>query len=142
MFLGKKILLGIFLFAALAFADVNFYSQDTLAFDTTSQKNFQRYSAVPVLGYTEETLMQLGAMILFFLKPDEVGGKLGKSITPIPLIGYQRKSFGYFGRGDLYGRPFLILLKISYMHLQRTAYHFFSVKIQRLKPNPRSTNIF
>lgn len=76
MFLGKKILLGIFLFAALAFADVNFYSQDTLAFDTTSQKNFQRYSAVPVLGYTEETQMQLGAMILFFLKPDEVGGKV------------------------------------------------------------------
>ena len=42
---------------------------------------FQRFSAVPVLGYTEETELQCGAMILLFLKPDKEGKK-------IPEIGF------------------------------------------------------
>lgn len=37
---------------------------------------FQRFSAVPVIGYTEETKLQYGAMILLFLKPDEEGRKI------------------------------------------------------------------
>ncbi len=42
----------------------------------TAKSEFQRFSAVPVLGYTEETELQCGAMILFFLKPDAEGRKI------------------------------------------------------------------
>lgn len=70
MAFGKKILSLFSLFAASAFADTPADSSD-----------FQRYSAVPVIGYTEETQFQCGAMILLFLKPDEAGRK-------IPEIGF------------------------------------------------------
>ena len=44
--------------------------------DDSDGESFQRYSLVPVLGYTEETEFQIGAMALFFLKPDFDGGKV------------------------------------------------------------------
>lgn len=69
------------LLAVCAFADIRFYSQDTLQIDTTRQDHFQRYSAVPVLGYTEETRIQCGAMVLLFLRPNEENGK-------VPEIGF------------------------------------------------------
>lgn len=55
---------------------------DTLLVDSskivTRQKadDFQRFSLVPVLGYTEETEVLYGAMVLFFIKPDEKDGKV------------------------------------------------------------------
>lgn len=67
--------------ASAVWADVRFFSQDTLQIDTSRQDNFQRYSAVPVLGYTEETRIQCGAMVLLFLRPAEEGGK-------VPEIGF------------------------------------------------------
>ncbi len=39
---------------------------------------FQRYSLVPVLGYTEETRLLFGAMVLLFLRPDERDGKVSE----------------------------------------------------------------
>jgi len=40
------------------------------------KKEFQRFSLVPVIGYTEETRLQYGAMFLLFLKPDQAGEKV------------------------------------------------------------------
>ena len=47
-------------------------SASTAAADTS--KHFQWWSAVPVLGYTEETELQYGAMVNFFLPPSFKGG--------------------------------------------------------------------
>lgn len=44
--------------------------------DSTSSGDFQRFSALPVLGYSEETRLQYGAMALLFFKPNEPGGKV------------------------------------------------------------------
>ena len=49
--------------------------------DLEHEDVFQRYSVVPVLGYTEETEFQYGFMALFFLKPDQKGEK-------VPEIGF------------------------------------------------------
>ena len=38
-----------------------------------SEKPFQRFSALPVLAYSEETSLQYGAMLLLFFKPVEGG---------------------------------------------------------------------
>ena len=58
-FLIKK-LLALAAFATPAFAEVKADSTD----------DFQRFSAVPILGYTEETQYQLGAMAIIFFRPD------------------------------------------------------------------------
>ncbi|PWJ70104.1 MULTISPECIES: BamA/TamA family outer membrane protein [unclassified Fibrobacter] len=39
-------------------------------------EDFQRFTALPVLGYSEETELQYGAMAIVFLKPDEQNGKV------------------------------------------------------------------
>ncbi|SHK86995.1 hypothetical protein SAMN05720468_10884 [Fibrobacter sp. UWEL] len=44
--------------------------------DTSAAENFQRFTALPVLGYSEETKLQFGAMAIVFLKPDEKDGKV------------------------------------------------------------------
>ena len=62
-FLTQK-LLALAAFAAPAFAGV------TAEPATDSTDNFQRFSAVPILGYTEETQYQFGAMAIIFFKPD------------------------------------------------------------------------
>lgn len=41
-----------------------------------AQEHFQRFSALPVLGYSEETKLQYGAMTLLFFKPSVPGGKV------------------------------------------------------------------
>ena len=46
----------------------------TTAICNDSTDNFQRFSAVPVLGYTEETQYQFGAMAIIFFKPEFQGG--------------------------------------------------------------------
>ena len=38
-----------------------------------AEKSFQRYSALPILAYSEETELQYGAMLLLFAKPWENG---------------------------------------------------------------------
>jgi outer membrane protein assembly factor BamA len=62
-FLSKK-LLALAAFAAPAFAGVEADSTD----------DFQRFSVVPILGYTEETRYQFGAMAIIFFKPEFTGG--------------------------------------------------------------------
>lgn len=60
-------------------------SSKEINMDLEREDVFQRYSVVPVLGYTEETEFQYGFMALFFLKPDH------SSLTfPLPIT--SRKS--------------------------------------------------
>lgn len=49
-----------------------------------SKEHFQRFSALPVLGYSEETRLQYGAMTLLFFKPNEPDGK----VHEIDLMAY------------------------------------------------------
>ena len=91
-----------------------------------SKDDFQRYSVVPILGYTEETEFQVGVMSLFFLRPDqadglvpEIGltaygstrGQLQLALEPYyylfhdqvsiwGLLKYQDWIAGYYGRGN------------------------------------------
>lgn len=43
-----------------------------------AEESFQRWTALPVLGYSEETKLQYGAMGIFFFKPSEPGGKVAE----------------------------------------------------------------
>ena len=43
-----------------------------------SSEEFQRISVVPVLGYTEETQYQFGAMAILFFKPSFEGGTISE----------------------------------------------------------------
>ena len=54
----------------LCFASIFAFAEDA------SEDDFQRYSVVPILGYTEETEFQIGVMSLLFLRPDEPNGKV------------------------------------------------------------------
>ena len=81
-FLTQK-LLALAAFAAPAFAGV------TAEPATDSTDNFQRFSAVPVLGYTEETQYQFGAMAIIFFKPDFEGGKASE--LDLSFYGTSRK---------------------------------------------------
>ena len=77
-FLIKK-LLALAAFATPAFAEVKADSTD----------DFQRFSAVPILGYTEETQYQLGAMAIIFFRPDNEGGKASE--LDLSFYGTSRK---------------------------------------------------
>ena len=91
-----------------------------------AEDSFQRYSVVPILGYTEETEFQYGFMGLFFLKPETEGGKVPEigittygstrnqlqvalepyfyffhdQITVWSILKYQDWIASYFGRGN------------------------------------------
>lgn len=101
-------------------------SSRNLDVDLTQEDVFQRYSIVPVLGYTEETKFQYGFMGLFFLKPDDRGGKVPEigvtaygstrdqlnltlepffyffqdRVTLWSLLKYQDWVAGYYGHGN------------------------------------------
>ncbi len=76
-FLIQKLLtLATFATPAFAGADVPTPSSaDSTVAVTDSTDNFQRFSVVPILGYTEETKYQFGAMSIIFFKPEIEGGK-------------------------------------------------------------------
>lgn len=107
-------------------------TDSVLAIDAFSGKNevekdsFQRYSVVPILGYTEETAFQYGFMALLFLKPSKKDGKISEvglttygstrgqlqvvlepylylfndKIFLWSLLKYQDWIAGYYGRGN------------------------------------------
>ncbi len=101
-------------------------SSKEISVDLEREDVFQRYSVVPVLGYTEETEFQYGFMALFFLKPDQKGEKVPEigftaygstrdqlhlalepyfyffhdQVTLWSLIKYQDWIASYFGRGN------------------------------------------
>ena len=64
----KKIVTLLCLLCTCAFAEAPAGAEEV--------DDFQRYSVVPILGYTEETKVQIGVMSLLFLRPDEKGGKV------------------------------------------------------------------
>ena len=76
-FLTQKLLtLATFATPVLAGAETPLPSPtDSSVAITDTTDNFQRFSAVPILGYTEETQYQLGAMAIIFFKPEIEGGK-------------------------------------------------------------------
>ena len=43
-----------------------------------SNDDFQRVSVVPIVGYTEETQYQFGAMAILFFKPSFEGGTISE----------------------------------------------------------------
>ena len=61
--------------------------------DSTTEEHFQWWSAVPVLGYTEETEFQYGAMVNFFLPPSFKGGNSQE--IDIAAYGSTRKQFQF-----------------------------------------------
>lgn len=63
--------------------------------DSTASEDthFQRFSALPVLGYSEETKLQYGAMALLFFKPNEPNGKVHE--IDITVYGSTRKQFQF-----------------------------------------------
>ena len=76
-FLTQK-LLTLAAIAAPAFAEAETAVPslaDTTATVSDSTDDFQRLSVVPILGYTEETQYQFGAMAIVFFKPEFEGGK-------------------------------------------------------------------
>ena len=63
---------------------------DTASADTS---HFQWWSAVPVLGYTEETELQYGAMVNFFIPSSFKGGNSQE--IDIAAYGSTRKQFQF-----------------------------------------------
>lgn len=56
-------------------------------------EHFQRFTALPVLGYSEETKLQFGAMGIVFFKPQEKGGKVNE--IDVSALGSTRKQFQF-----------------------------------------------
>lgn len=56
-------------------------------------EDFQRISALPILGYSEETKVQYGAMALIFFKPDEPNGMVPE--IDISVQGTTRGQFSF-----------------------------------------------
>lgn len=54
------------------------FAQETQEKSKSGEGNFQRFTALPVLGYSEETALQYGAMAIIFLKPSFEGGQTGE----------------------------------------------------------------
>ncbi len=63
-------------------------SADTSATKTEAD-DFQRFSALPILGYTEETGIEYGAMLLLFFKPEYTGGRT--TTVDFAVIGTAKK---------------------------------------------------
>lgn len=60
---------------------------------TTAEEaeHFQRFSALPVLGYSEETALEYGGMLLLFFKPSFEGGET--STIDFAALGTTKKQF-------------------------------------------------
>ncbi|MDY6332135.1 MAG: hypothetical protein SPL52_11575 [Fibrobacter sp.] len=92
-FLTQK-LLTLAAIAAPAFAEAETAVPslaDTTATVSDSTDDFQRLSVVPILGYTEETQYQFGAMAIVFFKPEFEGGKASE--LDLSFYGTSRKQF-------------------------------------------------
>lgn len=71
-----KISLGIFAFSfSISFATeiAELKTSENLPTEPADSVHFQRFAALPVLGYAEETKLKYGAMLLFFTKPNAPG---------------------------------------------------------------------
>jgi len=108
-FLTQK-LLTLVTFAAPLFAGETseLSGTDSTVTLADSTDDFQRFSAVPILGYTEETQYQLGAMAIIFFKPEFEGEKATE--LDLSFYGTSRKQFTgsispkfYFLRGLISG---------------------------------------
>lgn len=55
--------------------------------------NFQRFTALPILGYSEETELQYGAMTILFFKPSFKGGQTSE--IDLAAYGSTRKQFQF-----------------------------------------------
>lgn len=89
MRLIRKILYSSLLLCSYAIGQANADSAQVEA--TSTKKDFQRFSLMPVLGYTEETEYQIGAMAILFFKPNFEGGKTTE--MDLALYGTTRRQF-------------------------------------------------
>lgn len=60
----------------------------------STEDDFQRWSALPVVGYSEETKFQYGAMGILFFRPEEKGGKVSE--IDVTAYGSTRGQFQFF----------------------------------------------
>lgn len=60
------------IFCAMGLASCGLFAEEV------ATENFQRFTALPVLGYSEETELQYGAMGILFFRPGEPGGKVSE----------------------------------------------------------------
>lgn len=93
---------------------------DTVAADST--EHFQRFTALPVLGYSEETKLQLGAMGIVFFKPLEKGGKVNE--IDVSAIGSTRKQFQFLIEPYYYLHHDQIALKADLRYQNWVASYF------------------
>ena len=82
---------GLVLAISAAYAQSD--STNAAGADTAQEKHFQWWSAIPVTGYTEETELQYGAMVNFFLPPTFEGGNSQE--IDVAAIGSTRKQFQF-----------------------------------------------
>ena len=72
-------------------------SDSDLQSDSTKQSendaDFQRFTALPILGYSEETELQYGAMTILFFKPSFKGGQTSE--IDLAAYGSTRKQFQF-----------------------------------------------
>lgn len=59
--------------------------------ETAQEDDFQRFAAIPALGYTEETELEYGAMLILFFRPDYEGG--ASSSIDFAAYGTTKKQF-------------------------------------------------
>ena len=148
-FLTKKLLVLTAL-AAPAFAGTETVEPsqgDTTAAVSSQADDFQRFSAVPILGYTEETKYQFGAMAIIFFRPEFEGGNATEldlsfygttrkqvtgSISPKFFflkdqisgdldLHYENWVGNYFGRGNNPG----LFFEINHTYIDFNRYHYY-----------------
>ena len=66
-------------------------STENFTKENSEEDDFQRFSAIPALGYTEETELEYGAMLILFFKPDYDGG--ASSSIDFAAYGTTKKQF-------------------------------------------------
>lgn len=85
-------------------------------------KDFQRWTALPVLAYSEETKLQFGAMALLFFKP-ESENVLGSSLD-LAVFGTTRKQLQTLFSPDLYLLHGQIHMDIEFTYRNWVAHYY------------------
>ncbi len=104
----KPIFLSLILSAAFVFAE--------------TEKPFQRFSALPILGYSEETKIQFGGMLLLFFRPS--AENIPASSLDFAVYGTQNRQWQVLLSPDLYLLNGRIHADIEFLYWNWVA-HFF-----------------
>lgn len=103
------------IFRILALASLLNLGQSAFAEEDTSKKDsFQRFAAVPVLGYAEETGLKYGALVMLFTRPDFPGAET--SSFDFAVIGTTKGQLEVDVSPDLYLLGGLVHSDISFVY--------------------------